>query len=485
MRSILIHISIIALLLGFCSGAYADGGALAAGESALFELINQARENPRAMAGSIGMDPEEVAAGLGDVLTNGLPPLTLNEGLRAAASARADSTLQECFYSGESSDGRTLARRIADAGYMAVETGESIGIVAFTNFIEPEEAARLLFEEMFRGEVDPDRTEPRTILNPDLEEIGIALGTGTLRLGRLSYNIYVVACDFGAGADVAGVQLLSLINQARTNPLEVAASLGVDTRQLLADFPEMYGILTEGLPPLAFDARLYRAARGHTLDMLEAGYYSRDSRDGRTYEDRIREAGYEAVDSGEAVGIACRSICEETREAPALFFRRIFTNELKGLEPGEMTILNPLLKEAGIAIAGGTSVPLGGICGDEMILLTADFGSEETSGLFLSGVTYVDENGNGLYDAGEGAPAAVTVNGPDEMIYSLRSGGTGYFFLPLGDAAGQYGITALMEDGREFAQSVVIGEESVQVFIGAPSPEEGTEPPETGIAPPE
>ena len=170
------------------------------------------------------------------------------------------------------------------------------------------------------------------------------------------------------------------------------------------------------------------------------------------------------------MGLACRVICEGPSEAAALFFRRIFIKELEYLETDKMTILNPLLKDAGAAIVFGTSAPLGGICGDETVLLTADFGSEEAGGVFISGVTYVDKNGNGLYDAGEGAPAAITVRGPDEMTYSLRSGGTGYFSLPLeGLQAGQYDITALMEDGREFSRRVVIGDKSAQVFIGAPS----------------
>ena len=477
MRSILIHISIIALLLGFCAGAHADGSALTAGESALFELINQARENPLATVRSLGMDPEEIIAGLPDmydILTNGLSPLALNSDLRAAAAARTSAMLEECCYSVESSDDRTLDRRIADAGYVAVETGESIGIVAFANFIEPAAAARLLFEEMFRGEVDPARTEPRNILNPDLDEIGIVLGTGTLTLGRLSYNIYAVTCDFGSGPDVAELQLMNLINRARANPLETATSLGMDTERLLEDHPLLSEILTEGLPPLAFDARLYGAARGHVFDMLEKEYLSHDSPDGRTYEDRIRDAGYEAVDSGEAVELACRCACEESCETAALFFRRIFINELEsGLEPGEMTILNPLLEETGIAVAAGTSVLLGGICGDEVVLLTVDFGSEEGGEVFLSGVTYVDENGNGLYDAGEGTPADIMVEGPDEIPYGLRSGATGNFFFPLENVdgrAGQYDITALMEDGRIFTGSVEIDEKSVAVFIGAPAP---------------
>ena len=47
-------------------------------------------------------------------------------------------------------------------------------------------------------------------------------------------------------------KLLQLINQARENPLTVAASLGMDPEQILADFPEWHDLLTQGLPPLTF-----------------------------------------------------------------------------------------------------------------------------------------------------------------------------------------------------------------------------------------
>lgn len=49
----------------------------AAWESLMFSRINAARENPLAMAASIGMNPDEVAASLPDmagILTGGLPP---------------------------------------------------------------------------------------------------------------------------------------------------------------------------------------------------------------------------------------------------------------------------------------------------------------------------------------------------------------------------------------------------------------------------
>ncbi|MFB9720804.1 CAP domain-containing protein [Planobispora longispora] len=47
-----------------------------------------------------------------------------------------------------------------------------------------------------------------------------------------------------------------------------------------------------GCAPVVFDARLYAAARGHSTDMAENGYFSHTSKDGRNPGARIREAGF-------------------------------------------------------------------------------------------------------------------------------------------------------------------------------------------------
>ena len=47
-----------------------------------------------------------------------------------------------------------------------------------------------------------------------------------------------------------------------------------------------------GCAPVASDARLTAAAQGHSDDMSEQNYFSHTSKDGRTFADRIRDAGY-------------------------------------------------------------------------------------------------------------------------------------------------------------------------------------------------
>jgi uncharacterized protein YkwD len=306
------------------------------------------------------------------------------------------------YYSHVSPDGRGYEARIVDAGYPAGATGESLGMLTFANFIDPQDAARFLFEYMFSDELDPLRTEKRNILDPLLKEAGVSVETGVLSLGGAPWNVYLATCDYGAVIPVPDpvipvpdpvipvpdpvisvpeATLLQLINQARQNPLTVAASLGLDPQQILADFPEFRDPLTQGLSPLTFSRSLYKAARAHAEDMLANGYFSHDSLDGRTYADRIRQTGYNLLNAGEYIELQCigtgltaDEINDRIGWLVQYMFEKLLTRELRPDNADQRNILNIGLREFGISIITGTSPELGGICGDFMLLMVADFG---------------------------------------------------------------------------------------------------------------
>jgi len=54
-------------------------------------------------------------------------------------------------------------------------------------------------------------------------------------------------------------------------------------------------------PPLAWNDRLFDAAAGHAADMAQNDYFSHESLDGRTFSERITEAGYEWSAAGENI----------------------------------------------------------------------------------------------------------------------------------------------------------------------------------------
>ena len=416
-------------------------------EQDLLQLINEARENPLAVATSLGMDPGQILKDfpeLKDILIQGLPSMTFNEDLYRAARAHTHEMLANSYYSHTSLDGRTYDDRIVESGYEPVVTGESLGMLAFFNFIQPAEAVALIFENMFRDELDPARTERRNILDPDLKEVGIGFGSGSFKIGRSIYNAYLTTCDFATSAiTILELELLQLINQARENPLAVASSLDMDTDQILEDLPELREILIEGLPPLNYNQKLYAAARAHIQDMLESGYYGHTSLDGRSFEDRIVKSGYEPVVSGESLGMLWFSEFIEPVEAVRRIFENMFRAELDPSMKEQRNILNPDLKEVGIGF--GVGVFESGSALWDVYLTICDFGTsimDEDS--YLTGLVYEDLDRNGLYSVGEGIPEiAVTIEGSDTLL-NLFTNVAGGFEVSL--EPGLYHVIALIDD---------------------------------------
>ena len=445
----------IILIFGLSAGAFADEGIPLPCEEELLKMINDARQDPLAMAGSLGMDADQILLNLPelrDILMGGLPPLIFNEDLYAAASRHTEDMISGNYYSHDSPDGRGYNDRIIDAGYAPAATGESLGMLTFANFIDPVGAVRIIFENIFRDELDPARTESRNILDPDMKEVGAVLKTGAFDLGGVFCNVYLVTCDFGSGMAKIEMGLLNLINQARRCPLDAAVSAGLDPDQVLADLPELRDILTDGLPPLAFNKNLYAAASAHVREMLEMGYYSHDSLNGSAAEERIREMGYDSPATGESVGLACFSSDRTLEECAYRFFKQILTDELRPDCPIDRNLLNPDLREAGIGLIAGTSSELGGICGDEVLLMTADFGGGAAeAATVLAGVVYSDIDHDGLYNIGEGmGRVAVEIEG-ESGHFSVYTDEAGGFSLSLPSGA--------------YRLAVMVGEEEMLKYI--------------------
>ena len=454
-----IRIKIVSILLlsvafwaGTCGVVSAAGVCPSEHERALLELINEARENPLAVALSMGLDPDEIVKDLPElenILTDGLPAVSFNRDLYDAACAHTEDMFARGYYSHDSPDGLGFDERIQDSGYQAVTCGESLGMLGFVNFIDPGDAVGVLFESMFRDELDPSRSEKRNILGPDFQEIGISLATGTMQVEGIALNAYLVTCDFAStGVSLIELELCQLINQARENPLAVATSMGLDPDQILENIPELGEILTGGIAPLRFSRNLHESARLHALDMLENNYYSHISLDGRTIDDRVAETGYCSLVAGEVMGLSATVDFEESREAAVRLFERIFRHELV---PGcaDRTILDPEMQDVGVSFnassPGGEGVS--GLLNDYYSrLVVADFAASVVAqSPSLIGRVYRDMDGDGMYDPGEGLPGiCVSVQQGTDVVLSLFTGPAGDFSASL--EPGVYRISADIED---------------------------------------
>jgi uncharacterized protein YkwD len=357
------------------------------------------------MASSLGMDSDQILKDfpeLNDILINGLPPLSFNENLYAAASVHTRDMLDKGYYSHTSLDGRTYYDRIIETGYIPVATGESLGVLAFNNFIEPAQAVRELFKNMFMDELGPSRTEKRNILDPELREAGVSVLPGTFNLDGSLWNVYLTTCDFASpGMHLIEMALLEMINKARNDPYQALEMAGVDEASAFEALGDYAWVLDQGLPPLAWNEKLHEAALGHNRDMIERLYFDILSPEGEGPSERVASTGYEALYVGETLGALVFEHFVDPIKIACLIYENMVRDELNPASTVQKNIFNPEVTEVGI---GFERVVFDLDDGDRLIayVVVADFARPVEPRAFLVGNVYYDRDGDGSFDPLEG-----------------------------------------------------------------------------------
>ncbi len=445
-------------------------------EAEFLEWVNNARANPLEMAATVGLDPDQVLTDLPelyDVFTQGLAPLRSDYRLTDVARSHTRDMLENDFYGYDSQDGSTPDDRILEAGYAADITDESLGILGFINFIDPADAVSQIFSALYRDELNPERTRPRNILDPEFEDVGIGFGAGKLTLKGVSFNVYLVTCDFGMPVtSLLEVGLSELINQFRERPLDMVEAYGIDIEPLLEIDPGLYEVLTTPVTPLVPSESLQDASEGHSEDMLANGFVDHLSSDGRSTEDRMVENDYTPIVSGEILQSVLFSSVEEASVALDQTMEQILVDEITGyVEYGTLILLNPDLQDLGIGMVTGTYE-----FNDEpadVLMTTATLGAEEGENPhYLVGTIYGDGDGNGLYSYGEGISGirvtvewVHTISGflEIEELWSNKAGG---FHCPL--ASGLHKVTVYVPEMEPVEHFLKPEGESVRLEFSLP-----------------
>jgi len=330
------------------AGAGDDGFYLL--EKQIYTLINAVRINPLQTAESMGIDIDQVLIDrpeLSDIIKNGLPPFEFNGRLHQSAMMHTKEMIEYEYYGSDSPDGKGFAERIEACGYNSIDTAEALGILAFYNFVNHEEAIQQIFERMSLKELAPGAE--LNILSPVFNDVGVGFGAGRVMADEELYNAYFVTCDFGVTeVNSAELEFLGMINHARANPAAVAISMGIDPNSVVADFPEMREILANGLPPYAYEKNLYNSASMHAGDMIENQFNAHISSDGRTFAQRMEAVGYEASASGELLRMYVPVEKTSLLDATVAHFEMLLRRELEGYP--ERFILNPDYQEAGVSL---------------------------------------------------------------------------------------------------------------------------------------
>jgi uncharacterized protein YkwD len=210
---------------------------------------------------------------------------------------------------------------------------------------------------------------------------------------------------------------LEQLNDARANPAQYGASIGVDLSGVAAS------------QPLAFDSRLIDAARLHSQDMNDRAYFAHNTPEGLDPGARISAAGFVWTSWGESLagGTAFPDVSDTLRALIAdigisdLGHRR----HLLAIDPTYQT-----QNLVGIGIVQGGSGPL-------VNYYTIDTASAPNGGPFLSGTVFNDANGTGKYAIGEGlGNVTITVAG----VGSTTTFDTGGYSIAV--SPGTYTVTA-------------------------------------------
>jgi N-acetylneuraminic acid mutarotase len=242
----------------------------------------------------------------------------------------------------------------------------------------------------------------------------------------------------------AGEQLfLQELNDARANPAAYGAAIGVDLSYVAPS------------PPLAFNPLLIQAARLHSQDMNDRGYFAHDTPGGITPAQRVAAAGFPGTYMGES--IAGGAIFGN----PATTLAALITdNGIPSLgHRNQLLSIGPFAGEDQVGIgAWSGNGPLGSYW-------TIDTGVGPDPRPFITGVVFTDANGNGKDDIGEGlGNVTITVAGAGATT-TFDSGGYGIRVSP-----GTY--TVIASGGglaAPLTQVVTVGLVNLRLnFIGQP-----------------
>lgn len=247
-------------------------------------------------------------------------------------------------------------------------------------------------------------------------------GQRTLTVESLETRRLLTAVDFTDRDQL----LLELVNRARANPLAESARFGIDLNEGLDE-----GTITEEpKQPLAPNQALTNAARGHSQDMLDRGFFAHDNPDGLDPTARAKAQGYSASAGENIAWYGASRFLEKNEEV----YRR---HEALFLSESHRTnILNGGFRELGNGIKFGMFENL------VTIMVTENFGNRGGD-YFITGVAYddtVERDNFYTMQEGLGSITVTATRSRDGLTVSTTTGEAGGYGLEV--PTGVYTVTA-------------------------------------------
>jgi len=123
--------------------------------------------------------------------------LNPSEELTLMAKKHIKEMVNSNFIGHNSINGLTLEERANNSGYSGIFIGESIAVLAFENFISPEEGLNKLLNNLIKDALLQQSAEGVPLLFPLYEDVGVGFAGATMKINENEYNVYILCIDFG------------------------------------------------------------------------------------------------------------------------------------------------------------------------------------------------------------------------------------------------------------------------------------------------
>jgi len=243
-------------------------------------------------------------------------------------------------------------------------------------------------------------------------------------LGLASYGV-----TFAAEHRDVSFYLIRLINDMRKSPGQILEGGGIDMTIVRDNLGTNSRVLDHGLPPLAWDDRLYESALAHANDMINNLYYAYESQDGTTIHERIEGAGYKFIHAGESLGVlSFDRYIDPFRAAESLFVNMLAYELSDRVLSDYRNILSEHRTEVGIAFVSAMA-DLGFALPVNIYLVVADFATPVSSGFHILGNISAKTDDAPVFELQHARPG---------VHLKLRQLGTGRTVDTLSDVTGFY-----------------------------------------------
>lgn len=262
---------------------------------------------------------------------------------------------------------------------------------------------------------------------------------------------------------------VELINRARANPTAEGIMLATTTHPNVLSAIDFFSVDLNMMkaefaaivvrPPLAMNAKLTNAARGHTQFQFDTATQTHTGSGGSDVGDRIEAAGYDLSTAGESVFTTAQDVFHGHAG-----FQIDWGNDggAGGMQLGRGHRMNNHgnFREIGVGVILGNNTVGNKKAGPQVV--TQNFASAfPNNQAFVTGVAYYDVNANDIFDPGEGI-GGLTVNVNGATFHAVTTATGGYAVpVPTNDVTRAVTFTGLGANGG--SDAVITGGANVKV----------------------